>query len=240
MSDLLKSLCKFGLSPNEAKAYLTLVMHGSLSAKKVSLLANIPFSKVYSILNGLVQKGWVYKLQEGSTIVFKPKPPREAIMEAKHKIILELDSNADTIITNLQPIFESRLSAEKPDIWLIYGENNVREKLIDMIRYTNEELLLALHIRLKGIIPIIEALKKRGIKVRVLTVKSLVHSFKLIKECVRVRDSMFGGGAISDTREAVIILGAGKDIIAIWSNHMELIYLARHYFESLWLSAEEI
>lgn len=237
MRDLIEALYKYGLSPNEAKAYIALVTHGPLNAKKVSLLTNIPFTKIYSVLNSLIKKGWVYKTEN----LFKPKSPREVTREVKNQMMLELDKYAEIIENNLQTIFEARLTAEQPDLWLIYGEDNIREKLIDMIRYTNKELSIALHIHVKDIIPMLEMLRKRGINIRILTTKSLIKDFKILcKECIRIKEDMFGGGVISDVREAMIIIGSGKDVIAIWSNHIELVSIAKHYFETLWSTAEQL
>ena len=237
MIDIHKALRKFGLTSNEAKAYLTLITHGPLDAKKIALAANIPYSKIYIVLNNLVKKGWVYKSSDRSPTVFKPRSPKEAIMRAKNTVISQLDSYEKTLIRSLQPLFEARLTAEKPDIWLIYGESNIREKLIDMIRYTKEELSIALHIALKEVFPFLHALNKRGIKVRLLVTKVLVPSTKYLGSEIRFRDHMFGGGAISDMREAMIIIGDREELIGIWSNHAGLVNIAKHYFESLWATS---
>ena len=236
--EAIKSLCKFGLSPNEAKAYLTVVSHGALEAKEISLIADIPYSKIYSILNNLARKGWVEKIFQNKTLIFKPKSPREAITNAKNNILSELEEVSNNLISSLQPTFESRYNAEKPDVWIIRGKKNIHKKIVDMIRYTKKELLLALHLELEDVVALITALQKRGIRVKVLTTYSLMNKYKMVNN-VRVLSRMFGGGIISDTREALIILMlSGSDIVGIWSNHIELINLARHYFESLWRNAE--
>ncbi len=57
---------------------------------------------------------------------------------------------------------------------------------------------------------------------------------------VRVRESLFGGGAIVDGKEALLFLGEDKPTLVIWSNHMGLMKVAREYFQYLWESASDI
>jgi hypothetical protein len=57
---------------------------------------------------------------------------------------------------------------------------------------------------------------------------------------VRVREGMFGGGVIVDSREALLFLGEDKPTLVIWSNHMGLVKFARDYFQHLWESAEDV
>ena len=62
---------------------------------------------------------------------------------------------------------------------------------------------------------------------------------------VRVKDHMFGGGVIGDSRQVMLLLGEGGNIdsngfepIAIWAEHSGLAGLAKDYFEYLWADAE--
>ncbi|MEM2047488.1 MAG: hypothetical protein QXZ06_06365 [Candidatus Jordarchaeales archaeon] len=59
------------------------------------------------------------------------------------------------------------------------------------------------------------------------------------KECITVRDIMYGGGIIVDGREAMIILltqaeGGFKFSMGIWSDHIGLAMIATSYFNFLW------
>jgi hypothetical protein len=57
---------------------------------------------------------------------------------------------------------------------------------------------------------------------------------------IRVRDGMFGGGVIVDSREALLFLGEDKPTLVIWSNHMGLVKFARDYFQYLWETAKDM
>jgi hypothetical protein len=56
---------------------------------------------------------------------------------------------------------------------------------------------------------------------------------------VRVRDHMFGGGVITDSKEAMLFLGEDKSTLVIWSNHLGLVKFAKEYFQFLWESSEK-
>ena len=64
---------------------------------------------------------------------------------------------------------------------------------------------------------------------------------------VRLKDDMFGGGVIGDSKHVLILLGEGKsevtsnssyDTIAIWAEHTGLANFAKDYFQYLWQDAK--
>jgi hypothetical protein len=59
---------------------------------------------------------------------------------------------------------------------------------------------------------------------------------------VRLRDQLFGGGAIADSDETIIILGeeGRSPTLAIWSDHAGLARIAKIYFEHLWRDSEKL
>jgi hypothetical protein len=51
---------------------------------------------------------------------------------------------------------------------------------------------------------------------------------------------MFGGGIVVDERESLLFLEqdvTDQQILAIWSDHIGLIMIAKSYFENLWETA---
>ena len=63
-----------------------------------------------------------------------------------------------------------------------------------------------------------------------------LKKFPCVSE-LRVRDHMFGGGVIADSKEAMLFLGEDKPSLVIWSNHVGLVGFAREYFQFLWDSS---
>jgi HTH-type transcriptional regulator, sugar sensing transcriptional regulator len=88
------------------------------------------------------------------------------------------------------------------------------------------------------------ALKEKGVKCHVLTSPDLSKDAteQLSKHAeIRKRETMYGGGLISDAREVVLLLGSGEQgglPLAIWASHHGLARFAKDYFEFLWNSPE--
>ena len=54
-----KALRDIGLTEYESQAYLSLLTSGEETAENISQLSNIPYTKVYSVLESLEARGWV-------------------------------------------------------------------------------------------------------------------------------------------------------------------------------------
>ena len=72
------------------------------------------------------------------------------------------------------------------------------------------------------------------------TSAEIVKAMSRVAE-IRLKNSMFGGGVIGDSKQVLILLGEGKndnnnnyDIIAIWAEHIGLASFAKDYFKYLW------
>ena len=73
----------------------------------------------------------------------------------------------------------------------------------------------------------------------------------IVCDKIRLKNNMFGGGVIGDSKQVLILLGESKngnlnnlninyDLIAIWAEHTGLSSFAKDYFQYLWKDAQEI
>lgn len=242
-----RALRGLGLTDYEARAYLALVAHGPMSAGEVSRYASIPFSKVYSVLERLEGRGWV-EVRRGRPNVYHARPPSEVLRVERLRRESEFLEYERCVVEELQPIYESGETEERPNIWIIRGEGGVLARVRDVLSRARSELLLALPSIPAGfssmLVPALLHLKNMGIQVRLLATREAQRQLGGILGAVdvRVRDEMFGGGVIVDGREAVLILGGGgvENPLAIWSDHAGLAQVARVYFEYLWGSSRPV
>lgn len=98
------SLEEFGLSRYEARAYMTLLGKGPLSAGELAYYANLPRTKVYSTLTKLAKKGLAIIIQ-GKPLVCTAVSPDEAFGE----LLLAQESKISgmrSTMTKLQKISE--------------------------------------------------------------------------------------------------------------------------------------
>jgi len=241
-------LRRLGLSLNEIKVYFLLLNSGSLTAKEISEYSEVPFSKIYMVLKNLESKGWIESVY-GRPVKYVARAPAEAVKYAAESMERRLEDAAKYVSKILQPIYEERTQPVKPDVWIFHGEKNISMKIIDLMTKARDELLMALHLKLDTLLKYYsEVLNERvypsSVKIRILIPESLIEEMSVFKRFgveIRCREEMYGGGVISDRREALILLDSDKSIsTAIWSTHISLIELAKLYFDRLWEASKEV
>jgi hypothetical protein len=89
---------------------------------------------------------------------------------------------------------------------------------------------------------------EKGVKINVLasegTHPDTIRALSRIAD-VKLKNNMFGGGVIGDSRQVMILLGEGRlekgnyDPIAIWADHTGLAGFAKDYFHYLWVDASK-
>jgi len=241
-----RTLHELGLTEYETRAYLTLIEGGTMTAGQISEAAEIPYSKIYETLNSLEKKGWI-EIERGRPSKYYPKSPTEALEAAKLRLESAMKAWEQTVLEELQPLYERREIREKPDIWIIRGEFNILAKLREMLNTVKRELMVAIPTLpeklVETIYPMLIHLRDTGVKILVMISKNVdkknVERIRDVAE-VRVRDRMFGGGIIANGREAVLLLGEEeRPSLVIWSSHMGLVKFAKDYFQYLWNTAEK-
>lgn len=238
-------LKKIGLTEYEANAYLLLVEKGALTAKQISYGAQIPYSKVYQTLNSLENKGWIEVTRKRPSKYF-PKSPETAIKTAKNVFENEWLQTEKTLIDELTPLYEKLKTREKYDIWILRGQLNIISKFKEMAKKCKHEMLIALpFVRedfLVDFYPLLSSFLADEVKVHFMMPKGLNGNvYKMLSKIgeVRCRDKMFGGGAISDSIEVLLLFSDERgEITAIWSDHPGLAGLAKDYFNYLWKESE--
>ena len=80
MTDLAKerALTDFGLTEYEARVYLALLESPGAEAATLARQARIPRTRVYDVLKGLLQRGYVSRTS-GKRLIYRPVPPAQAV-----------------------------------------------------------------------------------------------------------------------------------------------------------------
>jgi sugar-specific transcriptional regulator TrmB len=150
----------------------------------------------------------------------------------------------------LQPLYEKKGVREKPDIWIVRGENNILDKIRETLGRTRRELFVAMPVARDPIVsmalPIMALMKEKGVNVSVMVPQSTSQeTLRKLKGLVQVRTraQMFGGGIISDDDMIIILLGEEPLTgltLAISSDHIGLVKFGKSYFEYLWESSKPL
>ena len=129
MDENINTLKGLGLTMYEAQAYVTLTSLISSNATEISRQSEIPRSKIYDVLKGLVKKNFI-EVEDGRPLTYIAKSPVEVLSREKDKKISEID---DTI-TRLTYIYENGMSQVQAPIWRIYGVEKIIAQELEIIK----------------------------------------------------------------------------------------------------------
>jgi sugar-specific transcriptional regulator TrmB len=239
------ALKEIGLTEYETRAYLHLLHIGATTASKISEEAEVPYSKIYEVLNSLERKGWV-EARAGRPRRYYPKSPVEAFEVTRLRLESTMEDWRHSVAEELQPLFERRAIREKPDVWILRGDYDAVAKLKELIGEARSELMVAVPAFTKPLVdvvlPIFNRIINPNVKIMIMLSKDQDTNTSILSQLgeIRKRDSMFGGGVIADGRQALLILGEKKPSLIIWSDHIGLVKFAKDYFQYLWNTAEKI
>jgi len=240
------SLEEFGLSNYEARAYVTLVSKGTISASELAYYSEIPRTKVYPILLKLEKK----KL----AIISKSKPrmctaiaPDDAFDDIVQEQINKVNA-MNTLVTNLKEISEeskkSRGAVERR--YFDLNSNAVLDQLKTMIEGSKSSIYIMVDQWGLGLLAECReqllTVLRRDLEVKIIIHPSLLgsESIKTIPDGVKIRISeIIQNCLIFDQIELILIDGDnGKGTIfssteILGSNQMKI-------FSQVWKNALKI
>ena len=240
------SLEEFGLSQYEARAYVTLITKGTISASDVAFYAELPRTKVYPVLLKLQQK----KL----AIISKSKPvmctaiaPEDAFDEIVHEQISKVDA-MNTLVSKMKRISEdgkkARGAEEKRYFHLSanYVPNRMRTMIdgakssihitadswgLSILADCKEELLSVL---------------RRDLDVRLIVPVSVIgsESFRNIPDGVKIRSSEVVQNCFIFDDTELLIVDNNNGRSAVFSGTDILSACQSRLFLQLWRDALKI
>jgi sugar-specific transcriptional regulator TrmB len=148
--DLIKRLMFFGLSSNEAKAYLALLQLKQASASAVAKLSNVPRQEIYRVLPHLEKLGMAEAII-GKPTKFLAISPEEALSELIN-YQQEILANRISELRQAKSVLESELKKlegksagltrfEPVHYILISGQRLVNEKIQEILQKSKNEVL---------------------------------------------------------------------------------------------------
>ncbi len=238
-----------GLTSYEVKAYTTLLTEGPLIAQELSTRSGVPYSKIYEVLGKLEEKGWIESDNSRPT-KFYPKSPATALESMRMRMESEMKEAESVIMNELMPLYNKSGVKERPEIWVLRGLYNIVAKVKEVILASEKELLIALPAVASSISkqmqPLLRELKDKGVRILIIAAEStssdVIRALSRVAD-VRLKDSMFGGGVISDSRQVILLLASERlsnEPLAILAEHTGLASFAKEYFNYLWKDAKQI
>ena len=237
INEILGRVSKFasfmGVSKGELRAYSSLLINGKMTARELSDNLGISYTKIYSLLSKLENRGWIRRV-ETKPSRYEAVSVREVWTKIKGTLMDRLTQFEKEFIDPLSSV----LTAPSYAVSTISGQK-VLEVMTQVLYQPSNKYLVALSSErvvndevLKGILNA----SYRG-ETRVIATPN-VPLEKLSGVEVRIMDSMFGSGLI--TRNTILLMvDTSPSVLGIMSNHQYLVEIGTVYFEYLWDKARD-
>jgi len=177
--EIFELLKTFGLSDYESLAYASLVFIGPSKASEISKKANIPQSKIYDVLNKLIEKEMVDFIG-GRPKEFKALPPEIALrnlLEEKKKEIEKLNEKIKILSKFLRPLPKEEVLE---GVWTTKGKGlrNFINRVCEMFDKAKEYAYVITRdfTWASSLARAVEDCNKRGVIIRTITMKEIDSS----------------------------------------------------------------
>ena len=138
--ECLKSL---GLTKYEALVYIALMNLASATATEIHEISGVPRASVYPVIDQLLEKGLVWESQSAPKR-FAAISPTDAIT----RLMDTIEKDAHYAREALSVIYRERMKiglGTEELIWNIYGIENIKKRLTDLISSAGHEIRIIAH-----------------------------------------------------------------------------------------------
>ncbi len=140
--DRIQKLKSFGLTEYQARVYLTLLDLGTAAGSQIPAASRVPRTRVYETMQQLHEKGLVQILPE-KPLRYKPvafSSYLRHLAEDHRRKAEQITSSAASLAREFS-VSASRVPEERGRFEAIYGRRNVRDRLVDMYRHAETEII---------------------------------------------------------------------------------------------------
>jgi sugar-specific transcriptional regulator TrmB len=145
-SKQLRNLLQLGLTEREAKVYLTLLTRRMLTALDIQEKVNIPRTKIYEVMQKLVNRGICMEKRVGRYKFYEavePKTSFEILLEQYQNELKKKQEVAQDLIKVCTPLFDEGKDRTTPldFIEILKDNNSIHRKYVNVVESTRSELL---------------------------------------------------------------------------------------------------
>ena len=230
-----------GLTPSEAKIYLSLLEKGSSRAGEISRHTGIHRRSVYDAIERLIQKGLVSYVKTNNRRYYEAADPERLI-----RLLKEKEDNIKQILPELQLL--RKIADEKKEVLFFRGKQAIKTVFDDQIKAGQEVLIFGDAVNVNEIVkyyfPRFDKQRiEKNIKVRMLFDESGRKEKSLKKiPLAEIRFIKKGNKAPVSTN-----IYSNKVSIIIWEENPRAILIQdqalaksfKSYFELMWRFAKE-
>lgn len=222
-ADVISILQELNFTEYEAKAYLALLEKSPLSGYAISLNSGVPRSKIYEVLNGMVNRGDILVSQE-STPLYIPLSPDEVIAQRKRRA----EQNYKIAQETLKRFVVT--SQNRVNIWNISGHEAIIARVREKIKDAQHRILLEIWQEdAQELKDVLAQASQRGVDIIIVSYGELHLDFATIYQHHMNEDitTEYGGRwlvfSVDDQEIVAGIVSLGDESRAAWTAHPGLI-----------------
>ncbi len=253
----------FDLNLYEVKVWTALLSRGTSTAGELSNISDVPRSRTYDILESLEKKGFIV-MKLGKPIKFVALKPEEVVERVKKNLIKYAQERTkrletlkdDEVLEELNGLFTKGIKFVEPSelSGSLKGRQNLYNHLDMMIRDAEKTITIVttaegLNRKLEALMPVLEKVKKRGVKVRIAAPinNNNIKYAKELKKVAEVRE-MEGIRArftIVDGNQIMFMLLDDEKFhpnydIGVWINTEFFAQALEQMFELAWKEMKQV
>ncbi len=238
--DIFENLERIGFSKYEIRIYEALLLKGSMNSTQIVKETGIPQPRVYDLFSSMQKKGFI-ESSFGKKKMYKAISIA-TIMEREQKWIENYRITLERHVRNRKSFNRRNQSTF---ISMIEGEENITEKMKDLIENTKDELILSVdYERYMILLPLIKHLSAKNATICIIVFLSGSQSLNTEINCNCFIRTMKGKPVlliISDRESSIMGIESKsrKDEIALYLEEDNFIHVVSYYFnQSLWKYAD--
>lgn len=165
-----QALKNIGLTDYLINIYVGLLKEGELNARELSELTQVPYSRIYEVLNEMVKKKMITKI-DGRPSTFLPNNPTEVLNYIKSEQDNQFQDDAKLSLPFLKNLFGDKNQAKQEMFVIHQGEKPCHDHIRNVINSTSRKLWIAFN-NMNEMFPDIqmhlEFLQTKGVETRFL------------------------------------------------------------------------
>lgn len=161
MKELLKHLTVLNFSKIEAQVYVTLIKHSKLNGSQIAKILNVSRSSVYSALNSLYTKGYIFLLP-GESNVYKAQAPDVLLEQLKQDYVQSVDALKEELA-------KFKAAEVEHEYYNIKGYQNFVLKTKELLLQAEQEVYMNTCFELHIFAEELRKIADRGVRIIVFT-----------------------------------------------------------------------
>ncbi len=247
----------FDLNLYEVKVWTALLSRGTSTAGELSTISDVPRSRTYDILESLEKKGFIV-MKVGKPIKFVALKPEEVVERVKKNLMLDAKEKTkrletlkgDEVLEELTGLFTKGIKFVEPSdlSGSLKGRQNLYNHLDMMIRDAEKTITMVttaegLNRKLEALMPSLDKVKKRGVKVRIAAPidKNNIEIARELKKVAEVKnlDKIKARFTIIDSNQLMFMLLDDEKFhpnydVGVWINTEFFSQSLEQMFELAW------